>query len=31
MFKNIQEIYRLENPDPKLFTELLPTTIKIAE
>lgn len=31
MFKNIQEIYRLENPDPKPFTELLPTTIKIAE
>lgn len=31
IFKNIQEIYRLENPDPKPFTELLPTTIKIAE
>lgn len=31
MFKNIQEIYKLENPDSKPFTELLPTTIKIAE
>jgi hypothetical protein len=29
MFKNIQEIYKLENPDHKPFTELLPTSIKI--
>jgi hypothetical protein len=31
MFKNIQEIYKLENPDHKPYTELLPTVIKIAE
>ena len=31
MFKNIQEIYKLENPDHKPYTELLPTTIKIAK
>ena len=29
MFKNIQEIYKLENPDRKPFTELLPISIKI--
>lgn len=29
MFKNIQEIYKLENPDHKPFTELLPISIKI--
>jgi hypothetical protein len=31
MFKNIQEIYKMENPDHKPYTELLPTTIKIAK
>jgi hypothetical protein len=31
MFKNIQEIYKLENPDHKPYTELLPTTVKIAK
>jgi len=29
MFKNIYEIYKLENPDFKPATELLPTSIKI--
>ncbi len=29
MFKNIQEIYKLENPDHKPYTEILPTTVKI--
>jgi len=29
MFKNIQEIYRMENPDHKPATELLPITIKM--
>jgi len=29
MFKNIQEIYKMENPDHKPYTELLPTTVKI--
>jgi hypothetical protein len=29
MFKNIQEIYKLENPDHKPYTEILPTMIKI--
>lgn len=29
MFKNIQEIYKLENPDSKPFTESLPTIIKM--
>jgi hypothetical protein len=29
MFKNIQEIYKMENPDHKPYTEILPTTIKI--
>jgi len=31
MFKNIQEIYKLENPNHKPSTELLPTTIKLAK
>lgn len=31
MFKNIQEIYKLENPNHKPSTELLPTSIKIAK
>jgi len=31
MFKNIQEIYKLENPDHKPATELLPTTIKMVK
>ena len=31
MFKNIYEIYKLENPDFKPMTELLPTSIKIKE
>ena len=31
MFKKIQDIYKLENPDHKPYTELLPTTIKIIE
>ena len=31
MFKNIQEIYKLENPNPKPYTELFPTTIKMIE
>lgn len=31
MFKNIQEIYKLENPDYKPYTEILPTTVKIIE
>ena len=29
MFKNIYEIYKLENPDFKPYTEILPTSIKI--
>jgi ATP-dependent exoDNAse (exonuclease V) beta subunit len=29
MFQNIHEIYKLENPDLKPVTELLPTTVKI--
>lgn len=29
MFKNIHEIYKLENPDSKPYTESLPTSIKI--
>ena len=29
MFKNIQEIYKLENPDHKPYTETLPTIVKI--
>jgi len=31
MFKNIQEIYKLENPNSKPMTESLPTSIKIKE
>jgi hypothetical protein len=31
MFQNIQEIYKLENPDFKPMTELLPTSIKISQ
>ena len=31
MFKNIQEIYKLENPNFKPLTELLPTSVKIAQ
>jgi genome maintenance exonuclease 1 len=31
MFKNIYEIYKLENPDFKPHTEMLPISIKIAE
>jgi len=31
MFKNIQEIYKLENPNHKPSTELLPTSVKIAK
>jgi len=31
MFQNIQEIFKLENPDFKPMTELLPTSIKIKE
>jgi len=31
MFKNIQEIYKLENPNHKPSTELLPTTVKLAK
>jgi hypothetical protein len=30
MFKNIQEIYKLENPNSKPMTELLPTSVKIS-
>jgi hypothetical protein len=30
MFKNIQEIYKLENPDFKPMTELLPTSVKLS-
>jgi hypothetical protein len=30
MFKNIQEIYKMENPDHKPYTEILPTSVKIA-
>ena len=30
MFKNIQEIYKMENPNHKPVTETLPTSIKIA-
>jgi hypothetical protein len=30
MFKNIYEIYTLENPDFKPVTETLPTSVKIA-
>ena len=30
MFKNIYEIYQLENPDVKPATETLPTTVKLA-
>jgi hypothetical protein len=29
MFKNIQEIYKLENPNHKPHTEILPTSVKI--
>ena len=29
MFQNIYEIYKLENPDAKPYTELLPTTVKL--
>ena len=29
MFKNVQEIYKLENPDHKPYTETLPTIVKI--
>jgi hypothetical protein len=31
MFKNIQEIYKLENPDHKPYTEILPTSVKITK
>jgi len=31
MFKNIQEIYKLENPNHKPSTEILPTSVKIAK
>jgi hypothetical protein len=31
MFKNVQEIYKLENPDHKPYTETLPTTVKIVK
>ena len=31
MFKNIQEIYKLENPDHKPYTETLPTSVKITK
>ena len=31
MFKNIYEIYTLENPDFKPMTELLPTSVKISQ
>jgi hypothetical protein len=31
MFKNIYEIYKLENPDSKPHTEILPISIKITE
>jgi len=31
MFKNIQEIYKLENPNHKPSTELLPTSVKITK
>ena len=30
MFQNIQEIYKLENPDFKTMTELLPTSVKLS-
>lgn len=30
MFVNVYEIYKLENPDAKPYTELLPTSIKLA-
>ena len=30
IFKNIYEIYNIENPDSKPYTEILPTSIKIA-
>jgi len=30
MFKNIYEIYKLENPNFKPVTETLPTSVKIA-
>jgi hypothetical protein len=30
MFRNIQEIYKLENPNSKPMTELLPTSVKIS-
>ena len=30
MFQNIQEIYKLENPDFKPMTELLPTSVKLS-
>jgi Holliday junction resolvase-like predicted endonuclease len=29
MFQNIYEIYKLENPDAKPYTELLPTAVKL--
>jgi len=31
MFKNVYELYKLENPDFKPMTELLPTSVKISE
>jgi len=31
MFQNIQEIYKLENPDFKPMTELLPTSVKLSQ
>jgi hypothetical protein len=31
MFQNIQEIYKLENPDFKPMTELLPISVKISQ
>jgi hypothetical protein len=30
MFQNIYEIFKLENPDSKPHTEVLPTTVKLA-
>ena len=30
MFLNIYDIYKLENPDAKPFTEKLPTSVKLA-
>jgi hypothetical protein len=31
MFKNIYEIYKLENPEHEPITELLPTSIKVQQ